>query len=68
MPRKISPWPGTEPNTGAELCEYSQEVVLDLPDAVQPEPVGQLDLFERIPQQLFLRSLWMRAWQLVLVK
>jgi hypothetical protein len=29
-----------------------EEVVLDLPDVIDPRPVGQLDLLERLAEQL----------------
>src|SRR5207244_646352 len=44
-----------------------EEVVLHLPDAVEPDPVGQLDLLERVAHQALLAVLVPRPRQLVLV-
>ena len=45
-----------------------EEVVLDLPDVLDAELVGELDLFERVLQRLVLRVLGPRTRQLVLVE
>ena len=45
-----------------------EEVVLDLPHGVEPEPVGELDLVERVAQQLLLGVRVPRARELVLVE
>ena len=45
-----------------------EEVVLDLPHAVPAEPIGQLDLLQRVVQQLLFRALGMRSRQLVFVE
>src|SRR6266536_2805582 len=45
-----------------------EEVVLHLPNRVQPQLVRELNLFEGIQQQLLLGALRMRPRQLVLVK
>ncbi len=45
-----------------------EEVVLDLPDVVEPEPVGQLDLVERVVQQLLERAVGPRPRHLELVE
>ena len=45
-----------------------QEVVLDLPHVVEPEPVGELDLLERVEQELRLAAVGPRPGQLVLVE
>ncbi len=42
--------------------------MLDLPDAVEAEAIGQLDLVERVLQQSVLAVVRPRARQLVLVK
>src|SRR2546423_9605806 len=70
-----------EPDPGGALARRSQEhlrrarvrvlleeVVLDLPDVIEAERVGQLDLFEGVPQQLFLGPGGPRPGQLVLVE
>src|SRR5262249_39097542 len=45
-----------------------EEMVLDLPHVVDPDTVRQLDLFERIGQQLLLSAVRPRPRQLVLVE
>src|SRR6266540_6731200 len=45
-----------------------EEVVLHFPHAVQPQPIGQLDLLEGVAQQLLLRPRRVRPRQLVLIK
>ena len=73
------PWPrrmllralagGGEEDLGrARVRVLLQEVVLDLPDVVDAEPVGQLDLLERVGQQRLLVASRQRARELVLVE
>ena len=45
-----------------------EEVVLHLPDVVEPEAVGQLDLVERVAQEALGRSILPGARLLVLVE
>jgi hypothetical protein len=45
-----------------------EEVVLDLPRVVDAKPVGQLDLAERVLEELELAAFRPRARELVLVK
>ena len=45
-----------------------EEVVLDLPHVVEPDLVGQLDLVERVLDELLLTGVGPRAGQLVLVE
>ena len=45
-----------------------EEVVLDLPGVVDAEPVGQLDLVERVLEELLLAALDPRARELMLVE
>ena len=45
-----------------------QEVVLDFPDAVQADAVGQFDLFEGVAQELFLGASGVGARELVFVE
>ena len=45
-----------------------EEVVLDLPGVVDPEPVGELYLVEGLVEEAELVSLLPGAWQLVLVE
>jgi len=45
-----------------------EEVVLDLPDVVEPHAVGELDLLERVADQPRLRALLPRPRELVLVE
>ena len=59
---------GEEDLGGARVRVLLQEVVLDLPDVVEPEPVGQLHLLERVGQQLGLVGLALGAGELVLVE
>ena len=53
---------------GARVRVLLQEVVLDLPDVVEPEPVGQLHLLESVGQQPALIELARDAGELVLVE
>src|SRR3954451_2891215 len=53
---------------GAGVRVLLEEVVLDLPDVVEADAVGQLDLVERIGDQLSLGVLGPRARELVLVE
>ena len=66
------PWPRRMPlvrwlaaarnTSGAERVRVLlEEVVLDLPDVVDAEPVGQLDLVERVLEQLVLAVLGPRG-------
>ena len=52
----------------ARVAVLLEEVVLDLPDVVEPEPVGELALLERVLDQLVLGVLRPRARQRVLVE
>ena len=45
-----------------------EEVVLDLPDVVEADAVGELDLIQRVLEQPMLAVGLPRAWQLVLVE
>jgi len=45
-----------------------EKMVLHFPDTVQPELVRELDLLERVVQQLLLRTFGVRSRQLVLVE
>ncbi len=45
-----------------------QEVVLDLPCVIDPEPVGELDLFQRVVEQPVLGTVVPRPRQLVFVE
>ena len=47
---------------------FFQEMVLDLPDVVEAEPVGQLDLIERVLEQFQLQPFGPRPWELMLVE
>src|SRR5439155_5978786 len=53
---------------GARVRVLLEEVVLDLPDVVDPDLVRELDLLERVGQELLLGALGPRARQLVLVE
>ena len=59
---------GEEDLRGARVRVLLQEVVLDLPDVVDPEPVGQLHLLESVGQQPALVGLARGAGELVLVE
>ena len=59
---------GQEDLRGARVRVLLQEVVLDLPDVVDPQPVGQLHLLERVGQQLGFVGLAFGAGELVLVE
>ena len=47
---------------------FLEEVVLDLPDVVEAQPVGELDLVERVLEQLLLAPVVPRPRQLMLVE
>src|SRR5580698_2375791 len=53
---------------GGRVAVLLQEVVLHLPDDVEPEPVGQLDLLECVLQEPVLVVLRPRTGQLVFVE
>ena len=73
------PWPsrmrsrplgggGEEHLGGRGVRVLLEEVVLDLPHVVEPEPVGELDLLERVEQELRLAAVGPRPGELVLVE
>jgi hypothetical protein len=45
-----------------------EEVVLDLPDVVEPGPVRELDLLERVDKTLLLAAVVPRTRHLMLVE
>ena len=45
-----------------------EKVMLDFPRVVDAQPIGHLDLLERVVEQLLLRTFHPRSWQLMLVK
>src|SRR5262245_6717280 len=47
---------------------FLEEVMLDFPRVVDPEPIGELDLRQRVLKELQLRAVVPRARQLVLVE
>ena len=47
---------GQEHLRRARVRVLLEEVVLDLPDVVDAQPVGELDLLERLVDQLLLRQ------------
>ncbi len=53
---------------GRRVGVLLEEVVLDLPHVVEPEPVGQLDLVEGVGDQLLFAGVGPGAWQLVFVE
>src|SRR3954454_24926080 len=60
---------GTEEHLGRGAVRgLLEEVVLDLPGVVEPEPVGELDLVEAVLEQLVLGVVGPRPRQLVLVE
>jgi hypothetical protein len=60
---------GTEKHLGCRRVGILlQEVMLDQPDAVEPKPVGELDLLEGIGQQLSFVAGPPRPGQLMLVE
>jgi hypothetical protein len=60
---------GTEEDLGgAGVRVLLQEVMLDLPDVVDSEPVGQLHLLERVREQGALVLLVLSAGELMLVE
>ena len=74
-----TPWPmrmrfvrcddGGEEHLGRRgVRELGQEVVLDLPDGVEAEPVGELDLLERLLVAAVLAALVVRLRHLQLVE
>ena len=59
---------GQEDLWGARVGVLLEEVVLDLPEVLHPEPVGQLDLVEGVGDQLLFAGLAPGSGQLVLVE
>ena len=60
---------GGEEHLGrARVRVLLEEVVLDLPQVVDPEPVGELHLVERVAQELALVELAIHAGQLMLIE
>jgi hypothetical protein len=47
---------------------FLQKVMLHLPGVVVAEPIGQLDLIERIGEQLVFAIFGPRTWQLEFIK
>ena len=59
---------GQEHLGGRGVRVLLQKVMLDLPHVVEPEPVGELDLLERVEQELRLAGVGPRPGELVLVE
>ncbi len=67
-PRRALAGGGEEHLGRARVRVLLEEVVLDLPDVVDPESVGELDLLERVGDQLELAPLAPGPGQLMLVE
>jgi hypothetical protein len=59
---------GEEHFRGGGVGVLLEEVVLDLPGVVVAEPVGQLDLRQRVLEEIVLTALRPWPWELVLVE